>query len=134
MSLSYTVAVRNARAQAFTNLIDASATAGSITIYTGTSPAGVGAITNQTALIVIPLSKPCVASITNGVITLAAITEQMVPVTGKAGWARIKNGDGVAIADLVVGLNGSGADIELPTLDLIQGAYIRITAGQITEA
>ncbi len=134
MSLSYTVAVRNARAQALTNLIDASATAGSITIYTGTAPDGVGAITNQIALIVIPLSKPCVASITNGVINLAAITEQMVTVTGKAGWARIKNGDGVAIADLTIGLNGSGADIELPTLDLIQGAYIRITAGQITEA
>lgn len=133
MSLSYTVAVKNARAQAFTNLIDASATAGSITIYTGTAPSGVGAITNQTALIVIPLQHPCVSSIANGVITLAAISEQMVPVTGKVGWARIKNGDGVAIADITVGLNGSGSDIELPTVDLIQGAYIRITAGQITE-
>lgn len=134
MSLTYTVAVRNARAQAMTNLIDASAAAGSITIYAGTAPAGVGAITNQIALITIPLSKPCYSSITSGVISLASISEQMVQITGHAGWARIANGDGVAIADMNVGITGSGADIELPTVDLIQGAYIRITAGQITEA
>lgn len=134
MSLSYTVAVKNARAQALTNLIDASAAAGSITIYSGAAPTGVGAITDQVVLITIPLQKPCFSSITSGVITLAAITEQMVMTTGQAGWARIANGDGVAIADMSVGVNGSGADIELPTVDLIQGAYIRITAGQITEA
>ena len=133
MSLTYTVAVQNARAQALTNLIDASATAGSITIYTGTPPAAVGTITDQVALITIPLQKPCYSSITSGVITLAAITEQMLLQTGQAGWARLKNGDGLAIADMTVGINGSGADIELPTVDLIQGAYIRITAGQITE-
>lgn len=134
MSLIYSVAVRNARAQALTNLIDASSAAGSITIYSGVAPTGVGAITDQVALITIPLQKPCYSSITSGVITLSAITEQMVMTTGQAGWARITNGDGVAIADMSVGVNGSGADIELPTVDLIQGAYIRITAGQITEA
>ena len=134
MSLTYTVAVKNARAQALTNLIDASAAAGSITIYTGAAPAAAGAITTQLPLIVIPLQKPCFASIASGVITLDAITEQMVQTTGAAGWARIANGDGVAIADMSVGVNGSGADIELPTVNLIQGAYIRITAGQITEA
>ena len=57
----------------------------------------------------------------------------MLQQTGQAGWSRIKNGDGLAIADMTVGINASGADIELPTIDLIQGAYIRITAGQITE-
>ena len=134
MTMAYTVAVKNARAQALANQIDASSSAGSLTIFTGVAPVGVGAITTQTALVAMPLQKPCSATISNGVLTLANITEQMVQTTGQAAWARLKNGDGVAIADMSVGLAGSGADIELPTISLIQGSYVRITAGQISEA
>ncbi len=134
MSLTYTTAVKNSRAQALANQIDASSAAGSLTIFTGAAPVGVGTVTTQTALVVMPLQKPCSASIANGILTLANITEQMVQTTGQAAWARLKNGDGVAIADMSVGLSGSGADIELPTVSLIQGSYVRITAGQISEA
>lgn len=134
MSMRYSVDVKNARAQATANKIDTGAAAGSLTIYSGDLPMTLGDITTQTALLTLPLQKPCAAIIENGVTTLAAIAEQMVMVTGTAAWALIKNGDGIPVVDLLVGVNGSGADIELPTVDLIQGAYIRVTAGQISEA
>lgn len=134
MSFSYSLAVKNARAHALTSLIDDGPTAGTITIYSGSAPASVGEVINQIALVVIPLNKPCYSSITNGVITLDAVVEQMVQVTERAGWARIANSQGVAIADMTVGVVGSDSDIELPTVDFIQGAYIKVTAGQITEA
>lgn len=134
MSLSYSVAVKDARAHALTTLIDAGGSAGNITLYTGVAPVGVGDVTTQASLVVIQLQKPCYSSISNGVITLDAGIEQMVQVTGRAGWARIANSQGIAIADMTVGLTGSGSDIELPTLDFIQGAYIKVMAGQITEA
>ncbi len=133
MSLTYTTAVKNARANALVNQIDAASTPATIILYSGTAPIGVGAITTQVALVTLTLQKPCFASITNGVITLNAITEQMVQATGTAGFARLLDGDGVAIADMTIGINGSGEDIEIPTVDLIQGSYIRITTGQITE-
>lgn len=131
--MRYSTDVKNARAQATASKIDIGATAGSLTIYSGELPAVLGNITTQNALLTLALQKPCAALIENGVITLAAIAEQMVMVTGTASFALIKNGDGVPVIDMPVGVNSSGADIELPTVDLIQGAYIRITAGQITE-
>ncbi|WP_320152566.1 hypothetical protein [uncultured Tolumonas sp.] len=134
MSMRYSVDVKNARAQATANKIDVGAGAGSLTIYSGELPVTLGNITTQTAILTLPLQKPCAAIIENGVTTLAAIAEQMVMVTGTATWALIKNGDGIPVVDLLVGVNGSGADIELPTTDLIQGAFIRVTAGQISEA
>lgn len=132
--MRYSVDVMNARAQATASKIDVGASAGSLTIYSGSLPLMLGDITTQTVLSTLPLQKPCAAIIENGVTTLAAIAEQMVMVTGTASWALIKNGDGVPVVDLSIGVNGSEADIELPTVDLIQGAYIRITAGKITEA
>ena len=132
--MRYSADVKNARAQATANKIDAGAGAGSLTIYSGDLPATLGDITTQTALLTLPLQKPCAALIENGVTTLATIAEQMVMVTGTATWALIKNGDGVAVVDLLVGVSGSGADIELPTVDLIQASYVRVTAGQISEA
>lgn len=134
MSMRYSVDVKNARAQATANKIDVGAGAGSLTIYSGELPVTLGNITTQTAILTLPLQKPCAAIIENGVTTLAAIAEQMVMVTGTATWALIKNGDGIPVVDLLVGVNGSGADIELPTTDLIQGAFIRVAAGQISEA
>jgi len=133
MSLTYTTAVKNARANALVNQIDVATNPATIILYSGTAPIGVGAITTQVALVTLPLQKPCYASITNGVITLNAIIEQMVQATGTAGFARLLDGDGIAIADMTIGINGSGEDIEIPTVNLIQGSYIRITTGQITE-
>lgn len=133
MSLTYTTAVKNVRAQALVGLIDAASNPGAMILYTGEAPVGVGTITSQQALVTLSLQKPCYATIENGVITLNSIAEQMVQTTGTTGFARLLDGNNVAIADMTIGVIGSGADIEIPTVDLIQGSYIRITAGQITE-
>jgi len=134
MTMTYSVAAKNARAQALASAIDAGASSGSLAIYTGSAPANVGAITDQALLVTLILPEPCSVGVASGILTLASIPEQMVQATGQAAWARLLDGDGNPLADMTVGVTGSGADIELPTVDLIQGSYVRITAGQIVEA
>ena len=119
MSLTYTTAVKNVRAQALVGLIDAASNPGIMILYTGVAPVGVGTITSQQALVTLSLQKPCYATIENGVITLNSIAEQMVQTTGTAGFARLFDGNNVAIADMTIGVIGTGADIEIPTVDLI---------------
>jgi len=133
MTMTYSVAVKNARAQAVASAIDAGTGSGSLAIYTGSSPADVGAITDQVLLVTLTLPEPCAASIASGILTLNSIPEQMVQATGQAAWGRLLDGDGNPLADMAVGVTGSGADIELPTVDLIQGSYLRIPTGQIIE-
>lgn len=129
--IEFSASIKNSRASAITSRIDASTTGGRIVIFSGEKPLGVGALTTQIELISFPLNKPSYASIDDGVITLRAIDEQMVATTGTAQFARIMDGDGGAVADISVGLIGSDADIKLPTLNVVQGAYIRLTSVKI---
>jgi len=124
--------VRNAQLQALATLIDAGNAAATLSLYTGMAPSGMGAITNQQLLVSMLMAYPCTSKIEYGVLTFAAIAEQMVTGTGLAGWARIADSTGVALCDLSVAV--SGADFNLPTVDLIAGAYLRITGAAISGA
>lgn len=124
--------VRNAQLQALATLIDAGHAAATLSLYTGTAPSSVGAVTYQQLLVAMPMAYPCASKIEYGILTFADIHEQMVIGTGRAGWARITDSAGVAICDLTVAV--SGADFSLPTIDLIAGAYLRITGATITGA
>lgn len=131
--IRYSECVLNARAQVTANHIDASSTPATLTIFDGERPAALGNITTQTALATFTLQKPCVVLIDTGVITLASIDDKMVLATGSAAWALICNGDGEPILDVSIGLTGSGADIEMSSVDLIQGGYLHIPSAQIVE-
>lgn len=133
MTMNYTASVKNVRAQALASKIDAATDPAHMIIYSGARPLGVGAITDQVALVTLVLKKPCYTSITDGILYLDTIVEQMVMTSGHATWARIVDGSGTPVGDMDIGVAGSGADIVLPTVDLIQGSYVRITAGQIRE-
>ena len=84
-------------------------------------------------LITLPLAYPCAQSVNGGVLTLKAIAEAMVSGNGTISWGRFSNRDGGFVADLDVGLTGSGADLEIPLLEVYQGAYIRINTATVTE-
>jgi hypothetical protein len=132
--LALNVTIKNARLTAIRDAIDAGTTAGMIKIYTAPAPNPPGsAITTQTLLAELAFADPC-GTVTDGVLTFGAIAEEdMAPATGEAAWARITDSDGTWVADADIGITGSGAAIELNTINVYAGGIVRITAGQITE-
>ncbi len=132
--LTFAIALRTARAQLLADAID-SGSAGSATLklYGGARPGSGGNISGQPLLITLPLAYPCAQTVTGGVLTLKAIAEAMVSGNGTITWGRIANRDGAFVADLTVGLPDCGADLQLPVLEVYQGAYIRINNPTITE-
>ena len=126
--------VRNAQLQALASQIDGGHSAATLSLYAGVAPAGVGAITDQSLLVALPMDYPCANKIEYGVLTFGAVQEQMITGTGTVGFARICDSAGVPICDLTVGLSNSGADLVLPTVSLMAGAYLRLTGVTISGA
>lgn len=132
--ITYAEGVRTSRAQQLATAIDAgSGTNATLAIYTGSRPAPGAAITNQKTLVVLKFSHPCAQSITGGVLTLKPLAEQMATGSGAPTWGRIANREGAFVADLDVGVPGSGADFELPAAEFFAGALIRVNTATITE-
>ncbi|MDI3326784.1 hypothetical protein QKW35_20600 [Pontibacterium granulatum] len=126
--MNLAVAAKNARLQALADLIDTGG-AGTLTLYTGTKPAQADdAITTQTALVDIPCPLPIADSISNGTLHLAAFGSEMAVETGQATWARLKNGNGDVVADLVV-----GTDIALASTQIYPGVLVQINTAAISE-
>ncbi|TNH86826.1 hypothetical protein CF139_14990 [Aeromonas hydrophila] len=132
--LTFATALRTSRVQLLADAIDAgSAGAATLKLYGGTRPGSGGNVSDQPLLIILPLATPCAQSVTGGVLTLKAIAEAMVSGNGTITWGRFSNRDGGFVADLDAGLTGSGADLEIPVLEVYQGAYIRINNATVTE-
>lgn len=132
--LTFATALRTARAQLLATALDEGAAgAATLKLYGGTRPASGAAITDQPLLISLPLAHPSAQTVTGGVLTLKAIPEAMVTGNGTISWGRFLDRDGGFVADLDVGLPESGADLEIPVLEVYAGAYIRINSATVTE-
>ncbi|WP_421211631.1 hypothetical protein [Aeromonas sp. 600479] len=132
--LTYADPLRTSRAQQLATAIDTgSGTSATLTIYTGTRPAPGAAITDQLALVVLKFTHPCAKTVSGGVLTLKPLAEQMATASGTPTWGRIADRDGTFVADLDVGVPGSGADLEIPASEFFAGALIRINNATITE-
>ncbi|WP_429011726.1 hypothetical protein [Aeromonas veronii] len=132
--ISYAEGLRTSRAQLLATAIDTgSGASAKLTIYTGTKPAPGAAPTDQLALVALTFSHPCAKTISGGVLTLKPLAEQMVIGSGAPTWGRIVDRDGAFVADLDVGVPGSGADLEIPASEFFAGALIRINTATITE-
>jgi hypothetical protein len=132
--LKFSDTVRTARAQVLATAIDTGSTGpATLKIYTGGRPAPGAAITSQQLLVTLQFQNPCAQSVTVGVLTLKPLAEQMAIGNGAPAWGRIFNRDGAFVADLDVGPPESGADLEIPTDELLAGALVRINIATITE-
>lgn len=104
MTIKLASTVRTARATQIANALNAGATGGKLRIYAGTRPSTAGgAIDPFTNILLAELtfSKPCQASIDNGVLTFAAIAQDAAADnSGTATWARITDSDGGFVMDL----------------------------------
>ena len=106
---------------------------GSVQIYTANRPANADtAITTQTLLVTFVLPTPAV-SVDDGVLTGNSIEAALIAETGTAAWARIVDSDETTIGDCDVGLENSGAFIELDNLNLATGGFCSVVSFSITE-
>lgn len=137
MTLSFSDALRNARANAITAAVDAGSGAGVLKIRTGSKPASPDDATTGTLLASVTLNDPSFGAASDGVITLddsPALTDASADATGTAAHFRIETSAGAGVADGTVTATGGGGDLTLNTVSLVSGASFTITGGTITEA
>lgn len=132
MALSYTTALRNTRLTAIATALNAAATAGKIRVYDGTPPASVNdALSGNTQLAELPLSDPSELTITGGVFTLDAITQDAsADASGTASFFRGLDGDNNPVIQGTVGT--SGADMNLNSVNITVGGTVSCTSAVIT--
>ena len=133
MSLGFSASLRDARAQQILAAVDAGGGSAKLRIYTAAKPATGAAITDQVLLSELLFSSPA-GSVTGGVLSFAAITEDAsADASGQATWARVVDSTDAFVMDLSVGATGSGAEIELNTVEIIAGGPVSISSASITE-
>lgn len=125
---------RNLMLDLISDAIDAGAGAGLIRIYDGTQPADSSvAITSQTLLATLTFTDPGKSTLTGGVLTFAAITDDAsADATSTATWARIIDSDLATVFDCDVGVTGSGATIEFNTVEFVAAKNVSMTSFTLT--
>lgn len=134
MAIGLALTIRNNRLNIIRDAIDAGGAAGLLHFYTATRPATGAAITDQVLLGTVTFSYPSAPDAANAALTFSAFTEDTSADNGGiAAWARAADSAGNFAADLSVGGQGSGADIELNTTSISAGGPIQVTSGVLNE-
>ena len=104
--------------QALTLFIDQGSANATFVFYDDSKPADTNIPANETArLVTMELPKPSFKRLKNSSIELYPTNEGTVIKTGKAVWARLYNGEGIAVMDF-----DCIVDMALDTVDLVMGA------------
>jgi hypothetical protein len=129
-NINFTVAVRNARADAITTATGASAL---LNIYDGTQAADADtAIGAQVLLAQLTCNATFAPGAASGVLTLNAITsDASANASGTASWFRLTTSGGTKIMDGTVGT--SGADLNLNSVAISSGAQVSVSSFVLTE-
>ena len=134
MSISFSAAVVSDRLRALTRALDSGGTGGKLLIYGGTQPAAGASASGVLAIFTFPV--PSLDGVTGSTLTLNEPPAALVSATGDATWGRLTDGAGNWIADVTVGVTGSGAviviDSDTPTV--YAGAQLTVTVATLTEA
>jgi len=131
MAISFTTAVRNARADTITSQIG---TSGLLRIYDGTPPASANAaLSGNTKLAELALSATAAGAASGAVLTFSAISnDASADATGTASFYRIYKSDGTTvISQGTVGT--SGADLNLNTTAIVSGGPVAVSSFTYTE-
>lgn len=131
MALGFSTTLRTSIATAILNAIDAGAGAATIKVYDGTRPATGGTVTNLLATFT--LADPA-GSAASGVLTFDFDPDISTTWSGSgtATWFRIETSDPTFVVDGSVGLGGSGADLELSSVNADGASTVTITDGTFT--
>jgi len=128
--LGFATARRQSRASLLGTWLDGAF----IDVYSGTRQASADdAITDQTLLATFELPDPAGAA-QDGVWTAAPLpANALIMADGTAAFGRVRDDQGATVCDMDAGPTGSGAALELDTVDCVEGAYLVAVALTITE-
>lgn len=127
--LGFATARRTSRGELLAGWLDG----GEIRVYNGTRPTNADtAISTQTLLVTFELPDPA-ATVSNGILTGNTLATALIAATGNATWARIVDSTAATVGDCDLGLEGTGAFIELDSLSLVEGGYCSIVSFGIIE-
>jgi hypothetical protein len=130
MALGFSGGLRDARATAIRDTVDFMGP-GSLLIYAGVRPATGGL--PGTALAFLPLPLPSDPSVSGAQYVMDAIAPATISNSGTASWFRVVNGQSAQVIDGDIGETGSGADMELDSVELVAGRLITIDNFIISE-
>lgn len=100
-------------------------------VYTGTQPATADTAPTGILLSIIDMVNGYTTSLDGTAILAAAETGTGV-VTGTAGWGRMLDAGGTHWVDGTVGVQGSGADFILDTINIIDGEPVSLINASLT--
>lgn len=130
MTMGFSPALRNARADQIKTAIDAGGAAGFFRIYDGTRPATGGVAT--VLLAELTFAFPSAPSASGGVLTFNAIVaDTSANASGTATWGRMVTSAGVFVADFSV--STSAADFNLNTVTITITVNVSCSSAVLTE-
>lgn len=130
MTVGLNVTIRNSRANAVRDALDAGGAAGFFRVYDGTRPATGGTATNLLAELT--MSYPSAPNASGGTLTFNAITaDSSANATGTATWGRLVTSAGAFVEDFSVGT--SGADFNLNTVTITAGVQVSCSSASMTD-
>ena len=112
-----------ARLTLLANRIDAEGPGATLTFYNADPDTGA-------ALVTLVLPTPS-GQVVGDVLALADTANAQVLVSGTASHARLFDGAGIWVGDATVGLNGSGADVEIADVRFFAGAFVFMSGATI---
>ncbi|AXQ22568.1 hypothetical protein BEN71_11005 [Acinetobacter wuhouensis] len=108
--------------QATANFLDQGSANATIIFYDDTKPASVDINANSSAkLLVLDLQNPCAKSVKESNIELFPTNAGVAIKSGTAKWARLFNGEGIAVVDIDV-----GTDIVLDSYEIVIGSSVKL--------
>lgn len=108
--------------QALAIYLDQGSSNATLIFYDNTKPDSVSVSTDNAAkLLTLSLSKPCSKSVHGNKIELFSSNVGVAIKTGTATWARLFNGEGLAVADAAMGV-----DIVLDNYYLVAGSNVKL--------
>jgi hypothetical protein len=115
MTLTITQALNEARLTATQQSIDFGGANGTLSFYGGSKPADPTVSPGSAPLLTITLAKPCGTIGSDGKLALIQDNDDgdLVAVSGTATWARLANGNGVALADGTASDDSGSGDFKL---------------------
>ena len=129
MAIQHSVALRNARLDAITSVIGATA---KLRIYSGSAPATCATAASGTLLAELPWSAALAAAASAGVLTLNNPPNQNAAAGGTAGYYRIYDSAGTTCHEQGTVGQGSG-DLSLVNTVITAGQPVTITSWTKTE-
>jgi hypothetical protein len=135
--IAFSAAVISDRLQALTRALDLDPIQnGKLLIYAGTQPV-TGGTPSGALLGTLTFFRPSLSGVTGATLTLRNPPASLAVATGTASWARMVNGADQFVADLTLGLPGSGAAVELVTptsgLILYAGGELSVSVARLVE-